>query len=73
MLFVSFVASLSSLLTLRNAKPGDFTPGQRMPASVLLNYRDGVYTIDSSFSEKDDPDKNVLTWLVSPKSGREDV
>jgi hypothetical protein len=34
-----------------------------MPASVLLNYKDGVYAIDS-FSETDDPDKNVLTWMV---------
>jgi len=72
-LFVSFVALLLSLLTLRHVKPGDFTPGQRMPASVVLNYKDGVYAIDSGYSERDDPDKNVLTWLVSLKSGREDL
>lgn len=36
-----------------------------MPASVLLNYKDGVYAIDSYSPEYDDPDKNVLTWLVS--------
>ena len=36
-----------------------------MPATVLLNYKDGVYAIDSYSPEYDDPDKNVLTWLVS--------
>ena len=36
-----------------------------MPASVLLNYKDGVYAIDSAYNESDDPDKNVLVWLVS--------
>lgn len=36
-----------------------------MPATVLLNYKDGVYAIDSHSPEYDDPDKNVLTWLVS--------
>jgi hypothetical protein len=35
-----------------------------MPATVLLNYKDGVYAIDSHSPEYDDPDKNVLTWLV---------
>lgn len=65
MWFVSFAASLFGLLALRHAKPGDFTPGQRMPATVCLNYKDGVYAIDSAYGEKDNPDKNVLTWLVS--------
>ena len=62
-----------SLLTSPHTKPGDFTPGQRMPASVLLNYKDGVYAIDSAYNERDDPDKNVLTWLVSHKSCLEDL
>ena len=35
-----------------------------MPATVLLNYKDGVYAIDSRTTEWDDPDKNILTWLV---------
>lgn len=35
-----------------------------MPATVLLDYRDGVYAIDSRSTEWDDPDKNILTWLV---------
>lgn len=39
-----------------------------MPATVLLNYKDGVYAIDSHSPEYDDPDKNVLTWLVSNSS-----
>ncbi|KAF9468569.1 mitochondrial protein Pet127-domain-containing protein [Collybia nuda] len=43
-------------------EPKSFTPGQRMPSSVLFNYKDGVYAIDSA----GDPalaDKNILTWL----------
>jgi len=39
-----------------------------MPSSVLLNHNDGVYTIDSAYGEGSDPEKNVLTWLVSRKS-----
>lgn len=35
-----------------------------MPAAVKLNYKDGVYAIDSHSVEYEDPDKNVLTWLV---------
>lgn len=35
-----------------------------MPAAVKLNYKDGVYAIDALSGEYDDPDKNVLTWLV---------
>lgn len=35
-----------------------------MPVSVLLNYKDGVYAIDSVHNDADDPDKNILTWLV---------
>lgn len=59
------VVLMLTLLTVRHHKPADFTPGQRMPASVLLNYKDGAYAIDSAYHEKDDPEKNVLTWLVS--------
>lgn len=42
-----------------------FTPAQRWPSSVKLNYREGVYTIDSLKSEMDLPEKNILLWLVS--------
>ncbi|KDR82737.1 hypothetical protein GALMADRAFT_845001 [Galerina marginata CBS 339.88] len=46
----------------RNESTG-FTAGQRMPAMVMLNYKDGIYAIDSHSAEWDDPDKNVLTWM----------
>lgn len=35
-----------------------------MPAMVTLNYKDGIYAIDSQSTEWDDPDRNVLTWMV---------
>lgn len=35
-----------------------------MPAGVVLNYFDGVYTIDSD-KLNDISEKNVLTWMVS--------
>ncbi|KAJ7147506.1 RNA processing-related protein, mitochondrial RNA degradation [Mycena crocata] len=38
----------------------NFTPGQRMPTSVIFNYADGVYAIDS---DSEDTSKNILTWL----------
>ncbi|KAH9042070.1 mitochondrial protein Pet127-domain-containing protein [Lactarius pseudohatsudake] len=47
-----------------STQPQTFTPGQRGAASVILNYRDGVYLIDSAgdrvpgYSEK-----NVLIWM----------
>ena len=59
------MASPLSPLTVQHLKSGDFTPGQRMPASVLLNYKEGVYAVDSAHNEGDDPEKNVLIWLVS--------
>ncbi|KAJ3788383.1 mitochondrial protein Pet127-domain-containing protein [Lentinula aff. detonsa] len=40
-----------------------FTPGQRMAASVIFNYKDGVYSIDSGSSAEEDTDKNVLLWM----------
>jgi hypothetical protein len=39
----------------------NFTPGQRMPTSVIFNYKDGIYAIDS---DSEDTSKNILTWLV---------
>ena len=36
-----------------------------MPVQGTLNYKDGVYAIDAHTAEYDDPDKNVLTWMVS--------
>jgi hypothetical protein len=35
-----------------------------MPVSVLLKHKDGVYSIDS-FDEDGDPEKNILTWMVT--------
>lgn len=70
---VSFVDFLLNSLTVQCPKPADFTLGQRMPASVVLNYEDGVYAIDSTHSEKDDPDKNVLTWLVGRGFGLKEI
>ncbi|KAI6012982.1 mitochondrial protein Pet127-domain-containing protein [Pisolithus marmoratus] len=39
-----------------------FTPGQRMPTSVILNYNDGVWSIDSDKANVI-AEKNVLTWM----------
>lgn len=36
-----------------------------MPASVILNFKDGVYAIDSDSEKPGDTDKNILTWMVS--------
>jgi len=44
-----------------------------MPAAVRLNYKDGTYAIDSAPGERDDPDKNILVWLVSLESDLEDL
>ncbi|KAF5338905.1 hypothetical protein D9611_008756 [Ephemerocybe angulata] len=44
-------------------KSKQFTPAQRWPASVKMNYREGIYTIDSLKSELDYPEKNILLWL----------
>ncbi|KIK28182.1 hypothetical protein PISMIDRAFT_7693 [Pisolithus microcarpus 441] len=39
-----------------------FTPGQRMPTSVILEYNDGVWSIDSD-KANEIAEKNVLTWM----------
>ncbi|KAG2127544.1 mitochondrial protein Pet127-domain-containing protein [Suillus bovinus] len=44
-------------------EPTDFTPGQRMPVSVVLRYKDGVWAVDSNKDGEDDSNKNVLTWM----------
>ncbi|KAI0074011.1 Pet127-domain-containing protein [Panus rudis PR-1116 ss-1] len=41
----------------------DFTPGQRLPVSVLLHYKDGVYATDSDPSDPGMQERNVLTWM----------
>ena len=35
-----------------------------MPASVVLNYNDGVYAIDSDAEKSCGAEKNILTWMV---------
>ncbi|KAJ3815306.1 mitochondrial protein Pet127-domain-containing protein [Lentinula aff. lateritia] len=40
-----------------------FTPGQRMAASVVFNYRNGVYSIDSDSEKEEGADKNILLWM----------
>ncbi|THV05252.1 Pet127-domain-containing protein [Dendrothele bispora CBS 962.96] len=54
---------VSPLSQVFKKEPTNFTPGQRMAASVVFNYRDGVYAIDSDPSKNDDVDKNILTWM----------
>ncbi|KAF7346212.1 hypothetical protein MSAN_01848100 [Mycena sanguinolenta] len=51
---------ISSLSQHFSQEEKNFTPGQRMPTSVIFNYKDGVYAIDS---DSEDTSKNVLTWL----------
>jgi len=47
------------------SQPQTFTPGQRIPASVILHYRDGVYLIDSAGDAVPGlSGKNILTWMV---------
>lgn len=41
-----------------------FTPGQRMPVSVTLKYRDGVYATDSD-SSLAGKTETILSQLVS--------
>ena len=35
-----------------------------MPVSVVFNYNDGVYAIDSDPNKADAQDKNILIWMV---------
>ncbi|PFH53954.1 hypothetical protein AMATHDRAFT_136395 [Amanita thiersii Skay4041] len=44
-------------------KPATFSPGQRIPASVVFKYRDGRYAIDSHSDKYEYEDKNILTWM----------
>ncbi|KIJ05430.1 hypothetical protein PAXINDRAFT_60409, partial [Paxillus involutus ATCC 200175] len=43
-------------------EPTSFTPGQRMPTSVVLNYNEGVWSIDADKADEL-AEKNVLTWM----------
>ncbi|TFK28014.1 Pet127-domain-containing protein [Coprinopsis marcescibilis] len=44
-------------------QPRTFSPGQRWPASVILEYNDGHYAVNSDKSKTDFPEKTILTWL----------
>ena len=47
------------------SQPRTFTPGQRVPASVVLHYRNGVYLIDTAGEAIPGlSGKNILTWMV---------
>ncbi|KAH8824958.1 mitochondrial protein Pet127-domain-containing protein [Flagelloscypha sp. PMI_526] len=53
----------SSLSTVWKNQKSDFTSGQRMPSAVRMNFKNGVYSIDSSDSYDNIKDKNILLWL----------
>ncbi|KAI9509215.1 mitochondrial protein Pet127-domain-containing protein [Russula earlei] len=45
-------------------QPRTFTPAQRSPVSVVLHYRDGVYSVDSAGEAvSGSSSKNILTWM----------
>ncbi|KAF9014572.1 Pet127-domain-containing protein [Hymenopellis radicata] len=53
--------NLSSLTRVFAKEPRNFTPGQRLPATVVFNYKDGRYAVDSLQDES--RDKNILLWM----------
>ncbi|KAI0702286.1 mitochondrial protein Pet127-domain-containing protein [Cytidiella melzeri] len=44
-------------------EPVCFTPGQKFPVAVKLNYEDGIYSTDSVAGESSVGDRNVLSWM----------
>ncbi|KAG2368723.1 mitochondrial protein Pet127-domain-containing protein [Suillus spraguei] len=48
-------------------EPTNFTPAQRIPVSIVLQYKDGVWAVDSGKDGEDDSEKNVLTWMGTPQ------
>ncbi|KAJ7601014.1 mitochondrial protein Pet127-domain-containing protein [Mycena floridula] len=54
---------ISTLSSVYKKESIDFTAGQRMPATVVFNYHDGIYTIDSASSDTKSPDVNILLWM----------
>ncbi len=57
------IHSLQNLID-RLVQPTNFTPGQRMPPTVVFNHQNGTYAIDSHADTLSD--KNILTWMVRP-------
>ncbi|KIL67829.1 hypothetical protein M378DRAFT_177093 [Amanita muscaria Koide BX008] len=45
------------------SEPRHFTPGQRMPSTVVFNHKDGTYAIDSESDKAGHAEKNILTWM----------
>ncbi|EIN12750.1 Pet127-domain-containing protein [Punctularia strigosozonata HHB-11173 SS5] len=54
---------LRSLSTHFANEPANFTPGQRMPVSLVFHHKDGRYAIDSDETVKGSSEKNILTWM----------
>ena len=52
------------MLTFLTRQQRNFTPGQKLPVSVVLRYQDGVYSTDSNPADPGATEKNVLTWMV---------
>ncbi|OBZ71195.1 hypothetical protein A0H81_08417 [Grifola frondosa] len=57
------LVNLGSLSRSFKHAPRGFTPGQRMPVSVMLKYRDGVYSTDSDSSYRGIHQEIILTWM----------
>ncbi|KZV62454.1 Pet127-domain-containing protein [Peniophora sp. CONT] len=54
---------LSTLSRHMHVFPETFTPGQRMPATVILRHKDGVYATDSDSLLPGSAETNVLSWM----------
>ncbi|GBE84993.1 Pet127-domain-containing protein [Sparassis crispa] len=57
------LVDLHNLTSAFRREPRTFTPGQRMPVSVVLRYRDGVYSVDSDVSHLDVMKESILSKL----------
>ncbi|RDX42492.1 Pet127-domain-containing protein [Lentinus brumalis] len=66
---IYLLLSQEKLLNLANLSsdfetaPRFFTPGQRIPASVILRYRDGIYTTDYDHERDGDHEEIILLKL----------
>lgn len=49
-------------------QPRFFTPGQRIPSSVILQYQNGVYTTDYDGERDSSSEEIILLPLVSSLS-----
>ena len=53
----------STLSTAFQNSQRNFTPGQKLPVSVVLRHQDGVWSTDSNPADPGASEKNVLTWM----------